>query len=731
MTMPLFPMASGASVHGERVSMLLLIVKATLILIGALGITLAMQRASAGARHLVWLITLGALLIVPALAAWSPLQLRILPALTTVNAPASIGAFLPAQRNEGSTFDPARATNSTELSATNRDVTPGVANTSRLAWIRDASPFAVVLSIWFAVALAVIASLAYATLSLRRIVRNSIALTGPEWLDTVWEISDRIGLETAPRLLQSRETKMPFACGVLHPTVVLPVESESWSPERRTAVLLHELAHVRRKDLFGHTVGRIACAVYWFHPLVWTAAKRLRSESERACDDLALMCGTHAADYAEHLLDIVTSVRGDSTPMVALAMARRKEFEGRMLAILDPQLSRSSPNRWKAGALVGSLGVLAILVGAASPVRRATAVAPVQLGKTSEVVPPHEIQSDVQSEVRHRSTSSVRDSIPIAVPTGGHDVRGSDDTNAALRDAASNFGKQVATSVLNMAGAVLPSINRGMSRNASHLDEPFWRSVAEPEISLDPAFNSKTPDERADLLAKVLATDTSAALRRTAAWGLAKYVGNPVASAALNRALLRDANASVRETAAWGLGQGRDPRHTAATGLASALRGDASDSVRATSAWALGHVGDKTSAPALVAALGDKSAIVRTKVVWALGTGRPNAAPAALLARLRDDDPGVRELTAWALFRIRDTTAIPALRAALRTESRKDLQVDYIRALGAMGEKSLSAIRGLLESPDSKIKSMAVDVLAGGDATAPWPWPWPQPRPFP
>jgi hypothetical protein len=127
---------------------------------------------------------------------------------------------------------------------------------------------------------------------------------------------------------------------------------------------------VKRHDLVGHTLGRLACALYWFHPLVWTAAKQLRNESERACDDLALSCGARASDYAEHLLDIVTSVRRDSTPAVALAMARRKEFEGRMLAILDPELRHSMPSRRQSFALIGSLGVIAILVGAAAPAPR-------------------------------------------------------------------------------------------------------------------------------------------------------------------------------------------------------------------------------------------------------------------------------------------------------------------------------------------------------------------------
>ena len=161
-----------------------------------------------------------------------------------------------------------------------------------------------------------------------------------------------------PRLLLSHDAKMPFACGLATPTIVLPAECESWSQERRLAVLLHELAHVRRRDLAGHTLGRLVCAVYWFHPLVWTAARKLRDESERACDDLALSCGTRATDYAEHLLDIVTSVRRETTPMVALAMARRKEFEGRMLAILDPELRHSTPSRRQSATLIGALAVI-------------------------------------------------------------------------------------------------------------------------------------------------------------------------------------------------------------------------------------------------------------------------------------------------------------------------------------------------------------------------------------
>src|SRR5690349_18920468 len=71
-------LASGG--QSLNVPLVLLLIKATTILLAALGITVAMQRASAGARHLVWLVTLAALLLIPALTAWGPLRLEVLPA---------------------------------------------------------------------------------------------------------------------------------------------------------------------------------------------------------------------------------------------------------------------------------------------------------------------------------------------------------------------------------------------------------------------------------------------------------------------------------------------------------------------------------------------------------------------------------------------------------------------------------------------------------------------------
>ena len=98
---------------------------------------------------------------------------------------------------------------------------------------------------------------------------------------------------------------------------------------------------------------------------------------------------------------------------------------------------------------------------------------------------------------------------------------------------------------------------------------------------------------------------------------------------------------------------------------------------------------------------------------------------------LRDKDAHVRKVVAWALYSIEDASAAPAIQSALKVEPESEVQLAMIRALAVLGDQSVDALRELLESPDARVKQMAVRALAGGHATGPWPWPWPNPRPFP
>ncbi|MEP6732226.1 MAG: M56 family metallopeptidase [bacterium] len=725
--------AALGSLASTHVSLLMMLAKATIILVAALGITLSMQRASAGSRHLVWLVTLGMLLLVPALSTWAPLTLRILPPAT-----ATPDATVAAPNHNVTPATPTVTLQNDGASANIRisqapPVTPP--SPTLMLRLRNMSTVSLLLTIWGAVLAGIVIMLAWASLTVQRIVRRARPLESPDWLTPLFEIADRLGLEESPRLLQSTDAKMPFACGVLKPTIVLPAESESWSLDRRRAVLLHELAHVRRHDLLGHTLGRLVCAVYWFHPLVWTAAKRLRSESERACDDLALACGTRATDYAEHLLDIVTSVRGDATPLVALAMARRKEFEGRMLAILDPDLRHSSPSRRQSVALIATLALVSLTVGAISPVaRRAEAAVvatapmptapehPIPALRDKPLVAPMQSKAYPDSGVRgqmsvSKSASIVKNETRAFVKT---DMR---NTITNTIQSQTQTASQRAVQAISDASVDLASI--GVNAAASALTD-----LANGKGSKG-GKGSKNPDDRPILLAKVLRSDSSASNRRIAAWGLQEYAETAVAAEALTAAIRHDSDAKVREMAAWALANGGERSAGTTDALLAALKSDANDRVRMIAAWALGNIGDRGSVDGLTAALSDPSRDVRIRAAWALGNVSPRQAPKPLIALLSDKETRVREMAAWALHNIQDPAAVPALEAALKTEQITDVQLSYIRALASMGEKSVEALSGLLESPDPRVKSMAVRALAGGHASGPWPMPWPEPRPFP
>ena len=734
--MPAIFSAFSGETASSGLSVLMILAKATVVLLAALGVTRVMERGSAVSRHLVWFVSLGALLLIPLLASWSPIRLAVLPsdvAASSLGAPPSAGPTATSVPSVAPMGAPAIAVPGSPVSTPRSET---AANTVREIVSPDTPLFGILsdpkllFGIWATVALLFASWLAFGALSVRRIIHRSRPLESPDWMNPLWEVADRLELDRAPRLVRSDDAKMPFACGLLRPTIVLPAESDSWTLDRRRAVLLHELAHVRRRDLVGHTVGRFACALYWFHPLVWTAAKRLRSESERACDDLALNCGARASDYAEHLLDIVTGVRHHATPAVALAMARRKEFEGRMLAILDPELRRGAPSRRQTVGLVGGLAVLSLVVGAAVPVARAAdaSVRPnrgafVAAGAAADT--PSFLDEEMSQAVRTVERKETRQQTLRRTDT----VHVQTDLGTAIGTAV---GTAVGTSVSKSVGK---SVGEIVSSTVQEV-VPAAINAAVPSVeALTAAINSPNAkqgrnDDRPALLANVLKTDSSATLRRVAAWGLAQFGESQVGVDALTQAVRRDKDATVRETAAWALADARSSR-SVVDALSAALKSDTDAKVRATAAWALGSLGDDDGVPALTAALSDTNRTIRLRSVWAIGSISPKQAPKPLVALLSDKDEEMRQMVAWALFTIQDPDAVPALTTAMRSETDKDTQRALIRALAATGEQSVDAIKALIDSKDPEVREAAIRALAGGRASGPWPKPWPQPRPHP
>ena len=162
-----------------------------------------------------------------------------------------------------------------------------------------------------------------------------------------------------------------MAWGIFRSSVLMPADADTWPAHRLRVVLLHELAHVKRRDCLTHLVAQIACAAYWFNPLAWMAARRLRTERERACDDLVLASGTRGSDYADQLLDIARVMRAGRFPAVlagaSLAMAQRSQLEGRLMAILDPSVPRRGLTRARALAAAVVFALLIVPVASVQP----------------------------------------------------------------------------------------------------------------------------------------------------------------------------------------------------------------------------------------------------------------------------------------------------------------------------------------------------------------------------
>ena len=165
-------------------------------------------------------------------------------------------------------------------------------------------------------------------------------LDGP-WADVAQDVSRRYGLLRSVRLLRSTHPTLLVTWGALRPRVILPATTDGWPADRIRIVLGHELAHIRRRDWLVLVAGYLLRSVYWFNPIVWLAYRRLRQESEQACDDAVLSLGVSGSMYAEHLLDVARALRGQRTWVPAPAIARPSSLERRVTAMLNGHINRN------------------------------------------------------------------------------------------------------------------------------------------------------------------------------------------------------------------------------------------------------------------------------------------------------------------------------------------------------------------------------------------------------
>ncbi|MBI5384561.1 MAG: M56 family metallopeptidase [Verrucomicrobia bacterium] len=330
-----------------------LALKSLLVLAVAGAASLALRRASAAARHLVWCVGVVSVLLLPLLTTVLPhWRVAVLPRWTTDvsdqsdTSDASPRSPAPPYREAAESWSASSPGIAAHEAAPQPIAAQADARATKSVWsFKLSRPVCIGLG-WGLGAVAVLAPLLVGVGVLKRMIRRARRMEGGAWTELLSLLSEKLDLDRPVRLLETGSAAMPMTWGHWRPVVLLPAEADAWPEERRCVVLLHELAHVKRWDCLPQILAWLACALFWFNPLVWVAAWRMRVERERACDDLVLAAGSRASDYADHLLDIATNLRGRSfASALAIAMARRSTLEGRLLAILDAKRNRRSLTR--------------------------------------------------------------------------------------------------------------------------------------------------------------------------------------------------------------------------------------------------------------------------------------------------------------------------------------------------------------------------------------------------
>jgi uncharacterized protein (TIGR03435 family) len=314
---------------------LALVVKVTFVLAVALLAVRMTGRLSAAMRSLLLTCTFGLLVVLPAASFLLPAQAIEVPEI--YSAPlASVGltADMPPSA------PPAFVESTTPASS--RFAMPSMRTTILTAWAAGVVGFVVPMVV--------------ALFRLRRLHKHGRRWTPPAYSSPV-------------DVLLTSQLRVPITYGALQPVIALPDDAPQWSESDLRRVLLHELEHVRRCDWPVHMLARTICALYWFHPLVWIAWRRLCLESERACDD-AVLREEDGAAYASQLVALARRItKQDAAPL--LSIAGPSHLSTRINAMLVGDLSRKPVRSAVALVITGLAVVAAVGVG---PLKATTSI---------------------------------------------------------------------------------------------------------------------------------------------------------------------------------------------------------------------------------------------------------------------------------------------------------------------------------------------------------------------
>ena len=192
------------------------------------------------------------------------------------------------------------------------------------------------LFIWLAGTIIMLLRILLGWILSQKIARESSLIIDNKFEQIKNQIEKNMHIQRTIQYSTSQNISSPIAMGWFKHHIIFPAYTQHWSDDSIKMILIHELAHIKRKDTIWLFISSITSALYWINPLSWIIRKNFIFETEKICDDYVLLNGADATSYAENLITIVKNINQKHlTYLAGSNMARKSELEGRLLAILN------------------------------------------------------------------------------------------------------------------------------------------------------------------------------------------------------------------------------------------------------------------------------------------------------------------------------------------------------------------------------------------------------------
>lgn len=353
-------------------SLVSIVLRSFVLLAITAGIAIACRRRSAAVQHQIWVLGFCGCLLIPIVTMVLPnLALPLLPSQEPRH-PVAAAVAKPwgtVAQAEAATLRAAPVPTTPVVVAIaptqgsrplHREQTaqlPQVAESSAILWPSLATCLVVAWKVGVSIC---VARLLCQVLIVRRALRHCNKFESENWQTLRDDVARQLSVRITVPLKSHRGAMSPMVIGSWHPVVLLPSDADKWTTECRRLVLLHELAHVLRRDVLTQSAAGLVCALYWFNPLAWWGAAQMKRLREIACDDVVVAHTSKPSIYAQTLLDVAKAYRCRQQ-ICTVAMARTAQVEGRIRAILDATRQRASLSK-RSARIVGTAAIVASIV---------------------------------------------------------------------------------------------------------------------------------------------------------------------------------------------------------------------------------------------------------------------------------------------------------------------------------------------------------------------------------